>query len=548
MTLSHCWGDGVPLRLLYENYNRFLAGIETSEIPKTFRDAIDATRRLNIQYLWVDSLCIIQDSRQDWLHESAKMHHIYQNSYLNLMAAASSNSHGGLYSSKYPFASIPFLVPLGDPRNPKLACYPYMTAKRENLKDLTLFSRGWVMQERVLARRNLIFGKEIHWECYDSSGSESFPVGSALEKRQHTVEGETDASRQNVWQNIVKDYSRLNLTFASDRLIAIAGMAAELGQLWDGVQYHAGLWSLHLRSGLLWHCLKPSVPAKTFIAPSWSWASVGTPVQWFDANDCDGLAEVLQVDVTLTFPGVLFGPVTKGTVRLNGPLCQARLVKTKYTEILCFNQEAEDAVPDHDMMPEDDGDINQPGFRTMVALDHFPWSKEELAANTDASIIVYAAPLQTDIDLKQTYSGMLRLGGLLLVPLTTGSSTSPGQFRRIGHFFIQDQWGMEGRGVYEERIAKMRKEGKIQQKDEKPPGFTNRAEWLKKDHWGNGVITKTLRSRYTSAVDLGYAGEISRFLDHIDRSANESGKQGVKDPNLGTEDVEAKGWYTYEVV
>ncbi|CCC06179.1 unnamed protein product [Sordaria macrospora k-hell] len=544
MTLSHCWGDGVPLRLLHGNYNKFLAGIEFSEIPKTFRDAIDATRRLSVQYLWIDSLCIIQDSREDWLHESAKMHHIYQNSHLNLMAAASSNSHGGLYSSKYPFLSIPFVAPLGDPHNPKLASYPYMNAKRENLNDLTLFSRGWVMQERVLARRNLIFGKEIHWECHDSSGSENSPFGSALEKRQHTVEGETDASRRNVWQNIVKDYSRLNLTFASDRLIAIAGMAAELGQLWDGVQYHAGLWSLHLRSSLLWHSIKPSIPANDFIAPSWSWASVGTPVQWFDADDFDGLAQVLQADVTLTSPGHLFGPVTKGTIRLNGPMCQATLVKTKYAEILCFDQDTKVTVSNSGM-PEEDSDNLKSGFRTMVVLDHLPWNEQQMATHTDVDITVYVAPLQTDIDLKLTYSSLLRLGGLLLVP---SGSSSPGQLRRIGHFFIQDQWGMEGRRVYEERIAKMRKEGKIQQKDENPPGFADRGEWLEKDPFGNGVITKTLRSRYTSAVELGYVGEISKFLDYLDRYAEERNKLGIMDPNLGEEDGEARGWYRYEIV
>ncbi|KAL0475467.1 HET domain-containing protein [Neurospora intermedia] len=543
MTLSHCWGDGVPLRLTHDNYNRFLAGIEFNEIPKTFRDAIDATRRLSVQYLWIDSLCIVQDSREDWLHESAKMHHIYQNSYLNLMAAASSNSHGGLYSSKYPFLSIPFLVPLGDPRKPKLAYYRYMNARREKLDNLTLFSRGWVMQERVLARRNLIFGKEIHWECHDSTGSESFPVGTALEKRQHTVEGETDASRRTVWQNIVKNYSCLNLTFASDRLIAIAGMAAELGQLWDRVQYYAGLWSLHLRASLLWYSRKPSVQAKSFIAPSWSWASVGTEVQWFDADDFDGLAEVFQVDVDLTSNGHPFGPVTRGSIHLNGPMCEARLVKTKYTEILCFDQDTEDTVSKADMTEDDDA-TTQSGFRTTVVLDHYPWSEQEMVAETDVDITVYLAPLQTDIDLKLTYSGLLRLGGLLLLP--TGSIS--GQFRRIGHFFIHDQWGMEGRRVYEERIARMRKEGKIQQKDVKLPGFVDREEWLKIYPFGNGVITKTLRSRYISAVDLGYAGEISNFLGYIDRWAEEHRKMGIMDPNLGEEDVEAKGWYRYEIV
>ncbi|KAK3395606.1 hypothetical protein B0T20DRAFT_486994 [Sordaria brevicollis] len=419
------------------------------------------------------------------------------------MAAALFNSHGGLYySSKYPFLSIPFF----------------------NFNDLTLFTRGWVI------------------------GAENFPVGNALEKRLYTVAGEIDASRRSVWQNIVKDYSRLDLTFASDRLVAIAGMAAELGSIWDGgVQCYAGLWSLHFRSSLLWYSVNPSVREKDYIAPSWSWASVGKPIEWFDADDCDGLAEVLHVDVDLASPGHPFGPVTKGVIRLNGPLCQARLVKTKYGEILCFDYDTQDtnvAGPDPDM-PEGGGDdVNiDPGFRTTIMLDHDPWSD---ALNKSADIIVYVAPLQTDINLKMTYSGLLRLGGLLLAPTT---ESSPGnRFRRVGHFSIQDLWGMEGKRVYEERVTKLRGEGKLQQKDEKPPSFASRQEWLMKDPFGNGVVAdNSLRYRYTTVVNLGYEGEISRFLEYIERCAEERRKLGVRDPNLGEEDDEV-GWYTYEIV
>jgi len=73
ITLSHCWGHFVPTQLLIENCSGFLQGIETDNLPSTFKDAVEVTKKLEIGYLWIDSLCIIQNSPEDWANESSKM-------------------------------------------------------------------------------------------------------------------------------------------------------------------------------------------------------------------------------------------------------------------------------------------------------------------------------------------------------------------------------------------------------------------------------------------------------------------------------------------
>jgi hypothetical protein len=80
VSLSHCWGDSVyPAKTTSQTLDQNRKSIPWSTLPKTFQDAIFFTRWLRIRYLWIDSLCIIQDSREDWLEESVKMMHIYQN-------------------------------------------------------------------------------------------------------------------------------------------------------------------------------------------------------------------------------------------------------------------------------------------------------------------------------------------------------------------------------------------------------------------------------------------------------------------------------------
>jgi hypothetical protein len=98
--LSHCWGDAsnLPMRTTRSTLDEYKQRIRWSILPKTFQHAVMFTRKLRIRYLWIDSLCIVQDDVDDWLRESGKMCSVFQHSTLTLCATASQDSNGGLFS------------------------------------------------------------------------------------------------------------------------------------------------------------------------------------------------------------------------------------------------------------------------------------------------------------------------------------------------------------------------------------------------------------------------------------------------------------------
>src|SRR6266566_4757033 len=84
-TLSHCWGGRNILKLTRTNVASFVVGIPLESLPRTFLQAVEIARRLKIRYLWIDSLCIMQDVTGDWIREGSLMEKVYSCSYLNIM-------------------------------------------------------------------------------------------------------------------------------------------------------------------------------------------------------------------------------------------------------------------------------------------------------------------------------------------------------------------------------------------------------------------------------------------------------------------------------
>ena len=95
MTLSYCWGHQIPITTTKANIGQRKQEIKWRDLPKTFKDAVKITRALEVRYLWIDSLCIIQDNNGDWETESSKMAAIYSGSYLTISAVSSRDSNGG---------------------------------------------------------------------------------------------------------------------------------------------------------------------------------------------------------------------------------------------------------------------------------------------------------------------------------------------------------------------------------------------------------------------------------------------------------------------
>jgi len=95
LTLSYCWGGDVKSKLTRKTYDAMKGGIDVQRLPPNFRDAIRLTRALGYQYIWIDSLCIIQDDQDDWAQESVLIIKVYAHARCTLSATASRTSHGG---------------------------------------------------------------------------------------------------------------------------------------------------------------------------------------------------------------------------------------------------------------------------------------------------------------------------------------------------------------------------------------------------------------------------------------------------------------------
>jgi hypothetical protein len=169
IALSHCWG-----RLSDEEKKRFcttqanivrrLRGFGLSELPQSFQDAVKVTRELGVLYLWIDSLCIIQDGDhgQDWSRESSQMEHIFSNAYCTIAATAAAHSDDGFLQRRTGFESIH----VQDASGRQFYINSDVDDFDNDVEKALLNTRAWVMQEGVLARRTIHFSaKQTYWEC-----------------------------------------------------------------------------------------------------------------------------------------------------------------------------------------------------------------------------------------------------------------------------------------------------------------------------------------------------------------------------------------------
>lgn len=205
LSLSHRWGGAKVLQTVMGDppgtpngkrgtYSEFQSAIPMASMPKTFRDAVQVTRALGFRYIWIDSLCIVQDRPSDWEAEAKKMGSYYRNAHVTLVAGSAVSADSGLF---YPIEGLAAPCHLGsvslelpncrhhgaEPHTfPLFAREPQMV--RSDYGDgpkppSTLDDRAWVLQEEVLSPRSLIFTeKGLHWECTNLSASELHPHGS----------------------------------------------------------------------------------------------------------------------------------------------------------------------------------------------------------------------------------------------------------------------------------------------------------------------------------------------------------------------------------
>lgn len=302
------------------------------ELPRTWREAIAVARDLGFKYIWIDALCIIQDSSYDWSLESPLMGSVYGNCTLNLAALDGESSNEGLFSFRDPIlhtllytgcdltdairsgmghsaSAVTSAVSLRP--NTKHSEQGLWTASRgqcpicysDAITNGSLNKRGWVLQERAFSPRTLYFGKtSIFWDCRESELDDlSLLIPQSKEFESVNIKKSLHRSFSNTnplhllssertipdaWYDLLNLYCPAKLTFEKDRLGAVSGLAKYIqGQTKS--QYHAGLWSLTLLDDMLWAVPKP-VPLRDGISTttsrnlSFSWASLGAPssISW----------------------------------------------------------------------------------------------------------------------------------------------------------------------------------------------------------------------------------------------------------------------------
>ena len=328
-----------------------------AELPKTFRDAIIVSRRLGVRYIWIDSLCIIQKSTNDWQQEASLMNQVYTNGVCNISATAALDSSEGLFFVRDPatLRQLCFQACIDGIEGYFRPCDEKLWKK--SVTDAPLNGRAWVCQERILAKRNLHFARgQVFWECCELLACESFPSGFSSQwddmslkqdvskffaacSAQRTStdlalppDDETVNLAYQVWGKIISLYSQGELTHETDKLTAIGGLAKLMDEtLLD--DYLAGLWKRNLVAQLLWYSCDGSTDAKEpgpYIAPSWSWAAVnGSIVNSYVApkEGSTTLAEVMDA-YTNTVSGDKYGQVTRGCITLRGKLARLKMLKS----------------------------------------------------------------------------------------------------------------------------------------------------------------------------------------------------------------------------
>ena len=300
LALSHCWGKTKFVELTTSTHSAFLTSIPLSSLPPTFSDAAIITTRLGYTYLWIDALCIIQDSPDDWVHEAATMGDVYTSAACAISALGASDSRGGCFVTRNPLAVIPCAL-RNDHNRDSVWADNRRIRRSDSARDLCppLHRRAWVVQERTLAPRTLHFGSEmIFWECVQGRASETEPwkgqrelepsvsnpdlLGDvSLKMALHATKEQCRHGHDwEVWRwpwwMMVQAYTACKLTFDKDKWAAFAGLAGEV-ERHTRTRLHHGLWESNLFDEVLWKAKRPGRKVD-YDAPSWSWLSVDAGV------------------------------------------------------------------------------------------------------------------------------------------------------------------------------------------------------------------------------------------------------------------------------
>lgn len=390
--LSHRWGFSKPLQLLKDNKVDFTTTIPWDSVPQLFKDAMTVAVQLGLRFIWIDSLCIVQDDDADWQTEAASMASIYKNARLTIAASAACGSEESLFCHCSPLM-------LGKSLETSSRCpYTVRQQPRHSVRItphvFPLRTRGWAFQERLLSPRVVHFGyDEVVWECRELKKCEcgySNPTGDvALLDAFHKAVSpclsksfSEDARR--LWWIVVEQYTRLELTYPRDRLMALAGVAQEIGAKYQAHlgRYFAGLWENELLLQYAW-AADGLLSARPFphVAPTWSWASITSPITYHKSSYIHTFqAEIIDIVTVPACPSP-FGQIASGSATLKGPAIEGIVESTNPCIVAVFGRPF-DIKEDYSLGVEGEGHIGDGTQVLLLAIvEHFYGAQKYLVLN-----------------------------------------------------------------------------------------------------------------------------------------------------------------------
>jgi hypothetical protein len=370
VALSYCWGLSEPFVTTMDSLKQNLEEIPMAKLPKTLQDAVIITRKLGIQYLWIDALCIIQarykgdrQALRDWQREGSRMATVYGNAWLTIGAGSAADKEDGCFTPRpldYPRCEV--ALGEGNPsesstNGSKLHIYARLPPSQS---EGPLHLRAWTFQEAVLSPRMLVYSEaQIVYRCktisvWENSRS-SRVTGSSLQVAHppsffarwifsESRQSESDHILDNWYRALELDFSSRLITRDSDKLPAMSGLAHRIEWIIGG-EYCAGLWKSDMIRGLLWKCQNVipigkgrylTQPAE-YRAPSWSWAALNGPIfyghsgqaylRWIKERN-QYPAKIVSVRLDLMQPQCdPMGEVSGGSLDITAPLKTAKLVR-----------------------------------------------------------------------------------------------------------------------------------------------------------------------------------------------------------------------------
>ncbi|KAG8165476.1 hypothetical protein KVR01_004028 [Diaporthe batatas] len=403
ISLSYCWGKRSQRIMLSRSNRTVLAsGVSVQQLDPTIRDSVIVTRQLGFKYLWVDALCVFQDDEALKARELGRMGEIYRNATLTIVASAAKDVQKGFLSKRkstlkrtsFEFGrpGLVFEVQLEGDKEQSVQALPVILRPNELDTVEPWYERAWTLQEMLFSGRRLQYrANQTTWSCHCSETvaqqSDGWVGGRVSSYTNYSdaskIVGNTMAILRKgdiifpsatvlaTWYGLVEVYTKRKLTYPTDRLPAISGIAKHFESVL-GDQYICGLWESDLPSGLVWYSIKsagnsPGPKSR----PSWSWASREGGAGWWRHmlrhwwRNPD--FEVLGITVDLASASEPLGKVRTAELYVRGVLqsfssFQSHFWRDKVAENL------EDHMGGYLIFDDDNDPRVQPGSRSNLRL------------------------------------------------------------------------------------------------------------------------------------------------------------------------------------